>query len=856
MTDPDLPVTAVLPELASHLAQNGVAVLCAPPGSGKTTQVPPAFMHMPWLDGQRIVMLEPRRVAARAAARYMASQLGEAPGRRIGFRVRFESAVSQHTRVEVVTEGVLARRLQSDPELSGVGMVIFDEFHERSLECDLALALTLDVRASLRPDLRVLVMSATLDAAPIAQLLGENGVAAPIVRTEGRSHPVSVHYRPDIAPPATRGAHRHSSGRGNGRDAMTRAISSAVREALTSHDNDLLVFLPGAREIHAVRNQLHGSIANDILLCPLYGGLKAEAQDHAIMADANGRQRVVLATNIAETSLTISGVGVVIDSGLARRPYFDANTGLTRLRTVNISRASAEQRAGRAGRLGPGTAIRLWSENEHAGRAAFDIAEINSADLCSLVLELARWGISDASQLHWLDAPPDAAWQQAVTMLRRLGALDDKAHVTPLGERMAAVPTHPRLARMLCAATDDGQRVLAANLAAALDGPDPMSGNNMSRRGVDLRDRAELLARWTPKGHSRNDAVQRTVRIADQLRSSMRVPGTRSASPEHSGRLLLSGFPDRLAQRRAQARGQFVLANGRGLRVDEADPLAHSDYLVVPDLDAGAVDARAWRAAPVDLTVIRDVLGKQIQIKRRVAWNAREQAIEAVTEEVFGALVLRTGTVRDANNDELCDAMLQGITQMGLTCLPWTPQTSQLIERAESLRHWQPEAGWQSLDEADLSANMQHWLLPFLHGISRRGHLTRLDLDVILRTYIGHERLTRLEQGAPERLRVPSDSKVKLDYRRGAAPVLAVKLQEMFGASQTPTVCWGQVPVLVHLLSPAGRPLHVTQDLPSFWANAYPQVRKEMRGRYPKHPWPEDPICALPTRHTKRRNAR
>lgn len=851
MTDPELPVTAVLPELATHLAKGGVAVLSAPPGSGKTTQVPPAFMHMPWLNGRRIVMLEPRRVAARAAARFMASQLGEVPGQRIGFRVRFESAVSQDTRVEVVTEGVLARRLQSDPELNGVGMVIFDEFHERSLECDLTLALTLDVRAGLRSDLRVLVMSATLDATPIAQLLGKNGVAAPIVRTEGRSHPVTVHYRPDTTPPAAR-----SQNQGKNREAMTRAVSSAARDALSAHDNDLLVFLPGAREIHAVHNQLRGSIARDILLCPLYGGLQAQVQDQAIMADATGRRRIVLATNIAETSLTINGVGVVIDSGLARRPHFDANTGLTRLRTVNISRASAEQRAGRAGRLGPGTAIRLWSEHDHAGRAAFDRAEIGSADLCSLVLELARWGIADATQLQWLDPPPDAAWRQAVTMLQRLGALDDKAHVTALGERMAAVPTHPRLARMLCAASDDGQRVLAANLAAALDGPDPMIGNDRSSRGIDLRDRAELLARGASKGRSRTDSVQRTARIADQLRASMRVSTTHSAPAEHSGRLLLSGFPDRLAQRRTQARGQFVLANGRGLRVDAADPLADSDYLVVPDLDAGAVDARAWRAAPVDLAVIREVLDRKVQSNRRVEWNAREQAVEAVNEERFGALVLRSETARDASNDELCDAMLDGITQMGLGCLPWSPQTSQLIERAESLRHWQPEAGWPALGEQDLSADMQHWLLPFLHGISRRAHLARLDLDVILRTYIGRERLTRLEQGAPERLRVPSNSQIRLNYQRGAPPVLAVKLQEMFGAGETPSVCWGQVPVQVHLLSPAGRPLHVTQDLPSFWANAYPQVRKEMRGRYPKHPWPEDPVAASPTRHTKRRSAR
>lgn len=852
MKSSELPVHEVLAELATYLRDSGSAVLCAPPGSGKTTQVPLSLMAMPWLEGQTIIMLEPRRVAARAAARYMAKLLGEAVGQRVGFRVRFESAVSPQTRVEVVTEGVLARRLQSDPELRGVGMVIFDEFHERSLECDLALALTLDVRASLRTDLRLLVMSATLDAAPVARLLGD----APVVRTQGRSHPVAVSYEP-------------AARRDTTRDALTRHVSSVVRASLSEHEQDLLVFLPGAREIHAVQRQLLDSIPHDIVLCPLYGGLEAEAQDRAISADAHGRRRVVLATNIAETSLTIDGVAVVIDSGLARQPHFDPNTGLTRLHTVNISRASADQRAGRAGRLGPGTAIRLWSESSHGARAAFDSAEINSADLCSLVLEVARWGVSDPSRLRWLDSPPTGPWQQAVGLLQRLGALDQSSRVTALGERMAALPAHPRLARMLCAASDDGQRVLAADLAAALDGPDPLSG--AAGKSTDLRDRAEFLSR-TRSGTEQSHAAARSLRIAAQLRKSMRVRSTHAASAEHAGPLLLAGFPDRLAQHRVRSThpgrvqertsvtsntaGQFLLANGRGLRLHNSDALARSDYLVVPDLDAGAIDALAYRTAPVDLEAIRELLQGQIVSRRRISWNAREQAVEAVDEEVLDALVLRTSTATDASSDELCTAMLAGIADMGLSVLPWTPATMQLIDRVESMRHWQPDADWPAMDEDSLLGSMEQWLQPFLPGISRRSHLRGLDLDSVLRTCLGHERLARLEQGAPSLLSVPSGSKIRVDYRRGEAPVLAVKLQEMFGCSQTPTVCWGQVPVLVHLLSPAGRPLHVTQDLASFWSNAYPQVRKEMRGRYAKHPWPEDPVAASPTRHTKRRSSR
>ncbi|MGI9332207.1 MAG: ATP-dependent helicase HrpB [Gammaproteobacteria bacterium] len=840
MSVSDLPVRAVTAELDRRLAERGAAVLCAPPGSGKTTQVPLAMLDADWLRDRRVVVLEPRRVAARAAARFMAALLGESVGERVGFRVRFESAVSQRTRIEVVTEGVLTRRLQRDPELAGVGLVIFDEFHERSLECDLALALTLDVRHGLREDLRVLVMSATLDAEPIARLLGN----VPVIEAGGRPFPVAIEYLArDTGVP------------------LAGLVGSAVRRVLREREGDVLVFLPGAREIRAAERQLID--VDDVLICPLHGDLPAAEQDRAIQRDPGGRRRVVLATNIAETSLTIEGVTTVVDSGLARRPRFDPNTGLTRLHTVSIARASAEQRAGRAGRTSAGGALRLWTRAAHALRAEHESPEMRGADLAGLALELARWGVRSPADLRWLDPPPQGSFEQALDLLRCLGALDDAGRITPAGRRMCTIPAHPRIARMVMvgsdeAARDDGASVLATDLAAVLEGPDPVDRDDA---GCDVRTRVQALARYRTGGspeRSHSRALAACERIASQLRTSAGVrrreaPEPELADPELAGRSLLAGFPDRLAQRRSQRRGSFRLVGGRGLNLPGDDPLAAADYLVVPDLDAGAVDARAYKAAPVSLRDIRLVLGEQIRWRRHVAWDARAQCVQAVEEEQIGMLVLRSRPAADAQPDELVQAMLDGVRRLGLDALPWTDSLRQLRARIESLRQWQPEAGWPAMNEHHLTNSLEDWLAPFLAGVMRRDQLARIDLGTALRARIAPSLRSRLERDAPARLSVPGGSSIALEYRPGEPPVLAVRLQEMLGCTQTPAVCSGRVPVQVHLLSPAGRPLHVTQDLASFWRNAYPEVRKEMRGRYPKHPWPEDPLSAQPTRHAKRR---
>ncbi len=834
-----LPVDAVLDTVSRALGDRGAAVLCAPPGSGKTTRVPLALMDAPWLAGRRIVMLEPRRVAARAAARFMAAGLHERVGDRVGFRVRFESAVSDRTRVEVVTEGVLARRLQRDPELADTGLVIFDEFHERSLETDLALALTLDVRRQLRDDLRVLVMSATLDAAPVSRLLGD----APVIEAAGRPWPVTVEH---LAPPRGRAA--------PGTTVDPAAVAGAVRRALDGGDGDVLVFLPGVREIRRSAEALEDLRARGVDVLALHGELPPDAQDRALRAAADGSRRVVLATNLAESSLTVDGVRAVVDTGLARRPHFDPNTGLTRLETVPVSRASAEQRAGRAARQGPGRALRMWPEAEHARRAEHEPPEIRSADLAPLALELASWGVAEPGALDWLDPPPAAAWGRARDLLAQLGALDSHGRLTALGRRMAALPAHPRLARMLAGAGDDAREALAADLAALLDGPDPLRGTDA---GVDLLPRLDALrahrdARRASGGSAR--ALARAERVSAQLRP--RRARAAATDPRHAGALLLAGYPDRVARRRGAERGRFLLASGRGLRVAPEDPLAGEEWLVVPDLDAGAADAFAFRAVALDEPTVREMLHDRITRSERVAWNDREQAVEALREERIGAIVLDRAPLADADAAAVVAAMADGVRRMGLGALPWGEHGRELQARIESLRAWEPDAGWPACDDAALLDTLDEWLTPYLAGMLRREHLARLDLDAALRARIPGHLQRRLDEGAPTHLRVPGGSRLRLAYVPGEAPRLPVKLQEMLGCRETPAVCWGRVPVVLELLSPARRPLHVTQDLPSFWANAYPQVRKEMRGRYPKHPWPEDPLSAEPTRHTTRRSQR
>jgi len=845
---PDLPVSVVLPEVGSALAGGRCAVLTAPPGSGKTTLVPLALLGAPWLAGGSILISAPRRLAARAAAERMAELLGERVGETVGYRVRFDQKVSPRTRIEVVTEGILVRRLQGDPGLTGVGLVVLDELHERSVLVDLALALTLDVQAGLRDDLRLLVMSATLDTGAVARLLGD----ARVVAGEGRTFPVDVRY---LARVASR--------------PLPDTVADAVRRALSASPGDVLVFLPGGREIRATAERLADLSGIEVL--PLYGDLPAAAQDRAIRPRSGGPRRVVLATPIAETSLTIEGVAVVVDSGLARTPRFDPATGLTRLETVRISRASAEQRAGRAGRLGPGVCYRLWTESTQRALVAHTPPEVLEADLAPLALELAHWGVAGSSALRWLDPPPAGAFGQARDLLVSLGALDVAGRITAAGRRMVDLPFHPRLARMLLDALEGGVGALGCDLAALLSERDILRAGGVPR-GTDVLDRLELMRLWRGRGEAAARAAgadpaacARVERAARQARDLLRpgvIPARVGARPDGReptpgergavGRLLAAAYPDRIGRRQGTEGGRYRLASGRGARLPEGDPLAREEYLVAASLDAGATDGRIFLAAPLAGEDLRVAAGGGIAVVETVEWDEREGAVIARVEERLGALVLGSRPVAAPDPAKVLRVLLDGIRLRGLEALPWTDAARELQARVTSLRAWRPAETWPDLSDAALTEGLADWLGPYLAGMSRLAHLARLDLRAVLLDGLDWEQRRRLDEGAPVHLLVPSGARRRLAYRPGEPPVLAVKLQELFGLADTPTVCWGQVPVTLHLLSPAGRPIQVTQDLRSFWDRTYPEVRKELRGRYPKHPWPEDPWRAVPTARVKR----
>ncbi len=828
-----LPVHEIAKSLGRTLERSGRAVLSAPPGSGKTTVLPLQLIEEPWLTGS-ILMLEPRRLAARAAASRMARLCGEAVGRRIGYQVRLDRRVSKETRIEVVTEGILTRRLQRDPELKGIGLVIFDEFHERGLQADLALTLCLDVASGLREDLHLLVMSATLDTSAVATMLG----GAPVITAEGRSHPVAVHYL-DRNP--------------RDRD-IPRMVSAGVFRALAREAGDILVFLPGVGEIHTVERLLSQRLEPGVLVCPLYGNLDSAAQDRAILPDPEGRRRVVLATSIAETSLTIEGVGCVVDSGFSRLPAFDPNTGLTRLETIRVSAASAEQRSGRAGRLGPGACHRLWTRATQAGLRAHSPAEILDADLSSLVLELALWGVSEAAQLHWLSPPPAGAFAQARGLLQTLGALDGSGRITPAGKRMAAIPVHPRLAHMMDRARASGQLELAADLAALVTERDIFSKIRGETLPVDIEDRLALISRWRRHGNrsiagagASPLACARLTRISRQLRGSF--DGARGTPGEvmSVGALLAHAYPDRVAQRRGTDAGAYLMSSGRGVRLPPGDLLTGSEYLVAASLDAGVKEGRVFLASSIDLEQIRHILGIRIKTEPVIAWECGSQSVVTREEERLGALVLASRPLTEPDPMLVCRAMMDGVRSLGLGVLPWGREAEAWRTRLLSLRHWQPGSDWPDLSDAGLLENLDDWLAPWLEGMTRRDHLKRLKLLDILQNRLGWDQRKRLDQLAPTHIQVPSGSRKHLSYQPGNPPVLKVKLQEMFGLTDTPTVCGGQVPVTLHLLSPAQRPVQVTQDLRGFWEHTYHQVRKELKGRYPKHYWPEDPWAAEAT---------
>ena len=834
-----LPIDEVLPALRQALRERHEAVLEAPPGAGKTTRVPLALLNEPWLAGQKIVMLEPRRLAARAAAERLASELGEKVGETVGYRIRLDSKVGPNTRIEVVTEGILTRRLQHDPALEGVGLLIFDEFHERSLDADLALALSLNGRELFRDEqpLKLLLMSATLEGERLSSVLDN----APVVRSEGRMYPVALRWGRPFVP---------------GEFIEPRVVQT-VLDAINDESGSLLVFLPGQAEIRRVNQQLAEALGSrsDILLCPLHGELDLAAQRAAIEPAASGVRKVVLATNIAETSLTIDGVRVVIDAGLARVPRFDPGSGMTRLDTQRISRASATQRAGRAGRLEPGVCYRLWSEDQHAQLAAYGSAEILQADLAGLALQLARWGVTP-HELVWLDVPPAASYAQAQQLLERLGALSN-GKLTPHGEAMAELPAHPRIAHLLLRGQALGLADMACDVAALLGERDILRG-----AGADVHSRLALLSGESRAARGGQGGVQRAKQLARQYRGMLRGKATQPvADPDHPrwlGALLALAYPDRVAQQRKSGGAEYRLANGRAALFGEVDGLMKQPWLVIADLGSrqGQREERIYLAAEFDPVLLDGVLSEQVSVVDQLDWDEREGVLRAERQRKVGELVLSREPLTGLDEAARIQALVSLVRRKGLELLPWTPELRQWQARVALLRQLdiesQGQSEWPDVSDAALLATLEEWLAPYLGRVTRLSHFANLDLSSIVRNVLRWPLPQRLDELAPHHITVPSGSSVRLDYSEHP-PILAVRLQELFGLSDTPRIAGGRQTVKLHLLSPARRPVQVTQDLANFWRSTYAEVKKDLKGRYPKHYWPDDPLVAQATARIKPR---
>lgn len=837
-----LPIDSALPALRDALRSRSVAVLEAPPGAGKTTRVPIALLEEPWLAGQRLVMLEPRRLAARAAAHYMARTLGEQVGGTVGYRVRGETRVGNRTRIEVVTEGVLSRLLSADATLDGYGAVLFDEFHERSLHADLGLALVLETQQQLRDDLRVLVMSATLDGEAVARLIADGNGPAPVVRSSGRMFPITTHHR------APRSDER-----------MEAATSRVVREALGECEGDVLVFLPGMGEQRRTAERLVEQVPANVDVHVLHGSMPLAEQDAALAPAPAGRRKVVLSTSVAETSLTVEGVRVVVDAGWSRIPRYDATAGLTRLHTVRVSRASADQRRGRAGRTAPGVCYRLWDVHEEHGFLAASRPEIIDADLSSLALELADAGIADPTQLRWLDVPRSGPYAQARELLAQLGALDAQGRITPHGKRMAALPLQPRLAHLVLIAQQRGQLPLGAAIAALLEERDVIRGEGFGNTPADLRLRTELLQRGGDGGalsiygaRADRDGVRRVKQSAEDLvRRIDHGARLQSWDDADTGTLLALAFPDRVAQRRAGAEPRYLLRNGSGAVLPKGDGLHDAPYLAVAELEGQPPEYRIARAAPLTLDDIRTDFGEQIMRESVVAWDERTRTVKAVERSMLGAITLDEKPQREPDAELVRAAMLEQLVRLGVSAWPWRDGAMRLRERlAFAHRH---DASWPDVSDDALVASLAGWLGPYLDGVRTWAQLEQVDWHKALASLVPWNQRAALERLAPTHLEVPSGSRIALDYSDPAAPVLAVKLQEVFGWTSTPMLFDGRVPVTLHLLSPAQRPVQVTRDLAGFWKSSYFEVRKELRGRYPRHPWPDDPLTAEATRRAKPR---
>jgi len=817
----DLPVTEALPALTEALRAGSNAVLIAPPGAGKTTLVPLVLKDEPWAAGQRILVLEPRRVAARAAARRMADLVEEPLGGTIGLATRLDRAFSDRTRVEVVTEGLLVRRLQSDPGLEGVAAVLFDEAHERNLDTDLALALCLDLQRALRPELRLLAMSATIDGGAFSGLLGD----APTIESLGRAYPVTIEHRPrDLTDP---------------RD-LPEAMAGAIRTALREHPGDVLAFLPGWGEIRRTAERL-GGIDADVL--PLHGEMPPAEQDRALTPGP--RRKVVLATSIAETSLTVPGVRIVVDGGFRRTPRLDPASGLSRLVTVRISKAAAEQRAGRAGRTAPGVAIRLWSEALHRGLAPSDRPEILESELSGLALDLASWGTAEAD-LAWLDPPPAGAMAAARTLLRDLDALDAEHRVTAIGRRMARLGTHPRLARMLAAADDDGERALAADLAALLEERDPIRAREAP---ADIHLRLDLL-HGADNAEADRATIHRIRRASALHRRRLGVHGT-TAPEGDAGALLAAGFPDRIAAKRGVMDGAFRLASGQGARLPATDPLAKAPLLAVADLALQGTEARIRMAAPLDRAVLEARFPERFGREEGAAFDARAGAVLARRRLRFGPLILEEEIIPRADPAAVAEALAAAIAERALRDLPWADAARQLRARIGWMRRVEG-AAWPDLSDETLVATAPDWLAPQLHGLSKLTELATLNLHDILAGRLEWEQRRRLDAALPARLALPLGRSAAIDYARDT-PTLEARAQHLYGLATLPPLAEGRVPLQVALLSPAGRPIAVTGDLAGFWQGGWQDARKDMRGRYPKHNWPENPATAAPDPVRERR---
>ncbi len=817
--DTPLPIDAVLGDLSRTLEAHNAAVLVAPPGAGKTTRVPLALLDAPWARNKKIIVLEPRRIAARASADRMAKSLGERAGETVGYRVRFGSKISRTTRIEVVTEGIFTRQILDDPELSGVAAILFDEFHERSLDADMGLALARDAQTGLREDLRILVMSATLDGARVAKLLGD----APVVESEGRAFPVETRYlgRKADAP-------------------IERQMADAIASALRADSGSVLAFLPGAAEIRRTQNFVSERVQDaSIEIVPLFGALDAAVQDRAIAPAPKGTRKVVLATSIAETSLTIEGVRIVVDSGLARVPRYEPDIGLTRLETVRASRAAVDQRRGRAGRTEPGVCYRLWDEPQTASLAPYTQPEILSADLSSLVLDLAQWGVSDPAALSFLDPPPQPAWKEAKSLLEELNALDADGRITAEGKSLRALALPPRLARMIVDSHRAGQGEAAAEIAAII------TERGLGGDSVDLEHRRDQFRRdRSPRATSARDLARRWA---------SQVAAFEKAGPQEdlsTGLMLAFAFPDRVARNRGN--GSFVLANGRGAAVEQTSSLARAPYIAIGEMTGTAASGRILLAAQITQDEIEQHFAEHIESADEISFDRGAMALRARRKRVLHAITLSEATLAVSPSEETARIFADGLIAAGLDRLPWSKAAKQWRDRVTFLRKAEGDS-WPDLSDEGLIARRDDWLVPALYDKIALKDISPGDLSDALMALLPWEMRARLDREAPTHFEAPTGSVLAIDYEAEQGPTIAVRLQELFGLNTHPAIAAGKVPLVLELLSPAQRPVQVTRDLPGFWRGSYAAVRSDLRGRYPRHPWPDDPAHALPTRRAKPR---